>query len=74
MKRNQQLSVVLRELKRSGRQPSVREGRHIKITWVGLDGRTQTLIASKTSASARGVANARATVRRMLAQEIGASS
>lgn len=74
MKRNQQLAAVLRELKRAGRRATVRCGRHVKITWVGIDGTAHTYVAVSTSCSHRGVANARAAVRRMLAQEEGVSA
>lgn len=70
MRRNHQLEVVLRELRRAGRRPiSVVQTRHVKVTWLAPDGRTQTYVVANSSSSATGVANARATIRRMLALE-----
>lgn len=70
MKRNHQLTAVLREVERAGYRPQVHKGgRHLKITWSGADGKTRTIVISKTPGGGRGVANARACVRRLLRED-----
>jgi cob(I)alamin adenosyltransferase len=70
MRRNQQLEAVLGELRAAGITNSeVHQNTHTHIRWRGPTGIERVCVVAGTSRSASGVANARATVRRMLRQD-----
>ena len=68
-KRNQQLEAVLGELRAAGIASEIRVNKHVQVLWRGPGGVARVCAIAKSSRSATGTANARATARRMLRQD-----
>ena len=68
-RRNEQLEVVLAELRATGIEPEVRLRVHTQVRWCTHDGQQRMYVVASTAGGGRGVANARAGVRRMLRQD-----